>query len=179
MAVAIGQLNAASNPTKTIAWCEVLTLFCISWKAHIHGETEAPDFNPAFISTLKAITSTKFLKIFQRNHSLVAWLTSKTTNESHDFPAWDSSPQFYFNMSTSITPDSRPEGLRERHVVPTINEESSSGLSSGQDTPQNEGAEEREKKTFGRTPDGTSTSLPHYDICHCSQARVPTLHFHC
>ena len=63
-------------------------------------------------------------------------------------------------MSTSIIPDSRPDGLRERHI-PTINEESASRLSSGQNTPQSEGEEEekekeKEKKTFGRTPDGTS-----------------------
>jgi hypothetical protein len=77
-------------------------------------------------------------------------------------------------MSTSITPDSRTEGLRERHVVPTISEESSSGLSSGQDTPQNEQDEEKEKKTFGRTPDGTSEYLPHYTIYHSSQHGSPS-----
>jgi hypothetical protein len=61
-------------------------------------------------------------------------------------------------MSTSITPNTRPEGLRERHTLPTPSEESISGLSTRQDTPQNERDEDKEKKTIGRTPDGTSES---------------------
>lgn len=82
-------------------------------------------------------------------------------------------------MSTAITPDSRTEGLRERNVVPTTNEESSSGLSSGQDTPQNEGDDEKGKKTFGRTPDGTSTSLPHNTVHYCLRVGLLTIPFDC
>ena len=73
-------------------------------------------------------------------------------------------PVSHSKMSTSITPDSRPDGLRERHV-PTFNEETVSGLSSGQDTPQTEDEEEKGKKTFGRTPDGTSEFFaPQYNL---------------
>jgi hypothetical protein len=51
------------------------------------------------------------------------------------------------------------EGLRERHAGQIIREETSSGEASGQHTPQSsEYDAEKEKKTFGRTPDGTSES---------------------
>ena len=59
-------------------------------------------------------------------------------------------------MSTSITPDTRIDGLRERHTLHRLIEGSSSDLSSGQETPQDEIEEVKEMNTFGRTPDGTS-----------------------
>jgi len=59
-------------------------------------------------------------------------------------------------MSASISPALPAEGLRERHLVPAVVETSSSTVSSGQNTPQNEDDVTKEKKTFGRTPDGTS-----------------------
>ena len=70
-------------------------------------------------------------------------------------------------MSTSTSPGSRSEGLRERHIVPAILEESPSALSSRLVTPQNEVAEEgKETKTFGRTPDGTSMSSLRQQLLH-------------
>jgi phosphatidylethanolamine N-methyltransferase len=47
-------------------------------------------------------------------------------------------------------------GLRERNVPQTIREELSSGDSSGLNTPETGDDVEKEKKTFGRTPSGTS-----------------------
>ena len=52
---------------------------------------------------------------------------------------------------------SQAEGLRERHTVQTKGDDASN--SSGQNTPPSEQDGEKEKKTFGRTPNGTSTSL--------------------
>jgi phosphatidylethanolamine N-methyltransferase len=58
------------------------------------------------------------------------------------------------------------EGLRERTVQALRDEAASgSGYSSGQDTPQTENDVEKEKKTFGRTPDGTSRSYQAEAIC--------------
>jgi hypothetical protein len=82
-------------------------------------------------------------------------------------------------MSTSITPDSRTEGLRERHAVSAIIDRSSSGVSSGQDTPQNEDEAEKEMKTFGRTPDGTSTFFTPLYYPSCLQAALLTYHSNC
>lgn len=68
-------------------------------------------------------------------------------------------------MTTQSTPNPDMEGLRERNVKALPNEAASaasaasgSGNSSGQDTPQTENGAEKEKKTFGRTPDGTGIS---------------------
>jgi len=60
-------------------------------------------------------------------------------------------------MSTGTTAMSQAEGLRERHTVQTKGDDASN--SSGQNTPPSEQDGEKEKKTFGRTPNGTSTSL--------------------
>jgi hypothetical protein len=59
-------------------------------------------------------------------------------------------------MSASMSPKLQTEGLRERNV-PHGNESLSSGATSGQDTPVDKEDEEKDKKTFGRTTDGTST----------------------
>jgi hypothetical protein len=59
-------------------------------------------------------------------------------------------------MSTAIRPDSKSEALRERYVQNMRDRESSPGASSGEDTPQVEEELDKEKKTFGRTPNGTS-----------------------
>ncbi|TVY56029.1 Phosphatidylethanolamine N-methyltransferase [Lachnellula cervina] len=71
-------------------------------------------------------------------------------------------------MTTQSTPNPDMEGLRERNVKALPNEAASaasaasgSGNSSGQDTPQTENGAEKEKKTFGRTPDGTVFIVPH------------------
>ncbi|RDL31956.1 Phosphatidylethanolamine N-methyltransferase [Venustampulla echinocandica] len=53
------------------------------------------------------------------------------------------------------------DGLRERHVQTTREENANtSSTSSGQCTPRSEGDVEKEKKTFGRTPDGTIFTVP-------------------
>jgi hypothetical protein len=62
-------------------------------------------------------------------------------------------------MAEPARPALQSEGLRERHVTQAISEEASSSVSSEPATPQNESEVEKEKKTFGRTPDGTSTLL--------------------
>lgn len=54
------------------------------------------------------------------------------------------------------SPSQGPDGLRERNVAHTIREEESSGGSSGLDTPLDGDDVGKEKKTFGRTPSGTS-----------------------
>jgi hypothetical protein len=62
-------------------------------------------------------------------------------------------------MNFSTNPDSQSGGLRERNVaMPTI-ESVDSVADSGQTTPADEEDVEREQKTFGRTPDGTSKSI--------------------
>jgi hypothetical protein len=53
----------------------------------------------------------------------------------------------------SSTTPAFQEGLRERHVP---KDEEKSNSSSALDTPESEQDGEKEKKTFGRTPDGTS-----------------------
>lgn len=55
-------------------------------------------------------------------------------------------------MSTSHEPPAKADGLRERHVAPDVKVEGAT-----------EGSQElddvdKPQKTFGRTPDGTSTS---------------------
>jgi hypothetical protein len=49
-----------------------------------------------------------------------------------------------------------PEGLRERNFAQTIREEGLSSGRTGLDTPQDGDDVEKERKTFGRTPSGTS-----------------------
>jgi len=55
-------------------------------------------------------------------------------------------------MSTSHEPPAKGDGLRERHVAPDAK---SAGGVDGVDGLQEV---DKEQKTFGRTPDGTSTS---------------------
>ncbi|TVY82468.1 Phosphatidylethanolamine N-methyltransferase, partial [Lachnellula suecica] len=73
-----------------------------------------------------------------------------------------STPAYLATMASqsNILPDM--DGLRERNVQSLRNEAASSGsgYSSGQDTPQTENDVEKEKKTFGRTPDGTIFTVP-------------------
>lgn len=72
-------------------------------------------------------------------------------------------------MSTSHEPPTRAEGLRERH-----------GLSDVKDAPNVTDAGdaaaveelEKEKKTFGRTPDGTSKFLAYAPEPSASRAAV-------
>jgi phosphatidylethanolamine N-methyltransferase len=59
-------------------------------------------------------------------------------------------------MSLQPSPSRGSEGLRERNFPQTIRDEVSSGGSSGLDTPETGDDVEKEKKTFGRTPSGTS-----------------------
>jgi hypothetical protein len=67
----------------------------------------------------------------------------------------DSTPPLSGNMSVQ-TPVGGCEGLRERNATQTIREEDSSSGSSGLETPQDGDDVEKEMKTFGRTPSGTS-----------------------
>ncbi len=65
-------------------------------------------------------------------------------------------------MTAQATATEKKEGLRERHVSQAVRESDSSGESVGQATPTEKDEEatvEKEKKTFGRTPDGTGMSL--------------------
>jgi phosphatidylethanolamine N-methyltransferase len=59
-------------------------------------------------------------------------------------------------MSTATSSSTPKDGLRERTVLSAFQEPASSVEGSGQDTPQTEDEADKEKKTFGRTPDGTS-----------------------
>jgi hypothetical protein len=59
-------------------------------------------------------------------------------------------------MSTSHEPPTRAEGLRERHGLSDVKEVSSSTAAGDAAVVEDV---EKEKKTFGRTPDGTSTFL--------------------
>jgi hypothetical protein len=59
-------------------------------------------------------------------------------------------------MNPSIDTNPQNEGLRERNIAHHVNESISSSATSGQVTPKPEEDVEKEKKTFGRTPDGTS-----------------------
>jgi hypothetical protein len=68
----------------------------------------------------------------------------------------DSTPPFSANMSGQPSTIGGPEGLRERFVTQTIYEEGPSSGSSGLVTPQDGDDVEKERKTFGRTPSGTS-----------------------
>jgi hypothetical protein len=72
-------------------------------------------------------------------------------------------------MAEPASPALQSEGLRERHVAQAISEEASPSVSSELGTPQNECEVEKEKKTFGRTPDGTSTllSIMEYEKKRC------------
>jgi phosphatidylethanolamine N-methyltransferase len=54
------------------------------------------------------------------------------------------------------SPSQGSDGLRERNIAHIIREDESLGGSSGLDTPQDGDDVEKEKKTFGRTPSGTS-----------------------
>ena len=58
-------------------------------------------------------------------------------------------------MSTSHEPPAKGDGLRERHVAPDAK---SAGGVDGADGLQEVDEVDKEQKTFGRTPDGTSTS---------------------
>jgi hypothetical protein len=69
-------------------------------------------------------------------------------------------------MAEPASPALQSEGLRERHVAQAISEEASPSVSSELGTPQNESEVEKEKKTFGRTPDGTSTLLSIMDYAN-------------
>lgn len=62
-------------------------------------------------------------------------------------------------MSSAISPDSTSATLRERVVQTVRDGETSPGLGDGEDIPQSEGKLEKEKKTFGRTPNGTSNTI--------------------
>jgi hypothetical protein len=75
-------------------------------------------------------------------------------------------------MSTSHEPPAATEGLRERHAAPVSNDASSLEGTKGTEGHSNEDdVPEKEKKTFGRTPDGTGEiSCP----CYCEQRN--TLH---
>lgn len=64
-------------------------------------------------------------------------------------------------MSTSAT-DLKGEALRARNVQSMPNLESSQTGRSGESTPQTEEEMDKEMKTFGRTPNGTSKSLRLY-----------------
>lgn len=59
-------------------------------------------------------------------------------------------------MSAQSGPAGPSEGLRERKVAQDIREEDASTANSDLDTPQESDDVEKEQKTFGRTPSGTS-----------------------
>lgn len=63
-------------------------------------------------------------------------------------------------MSSAISPDSKSDALRERYVQIMRDGTSSPGASSGEDTPETEEELDKEKKTFGRTPNGTIFTVP-------------------
>jgi hypothetical protein len=60
-----------------------------------------------------------------------------------------------FNMSAPTTSSLQSEGLRERNVAPISKDESYSSPSSSDDEVEAENGFNKQKKTFGRTPDGT------------------------
>jgi hypothetical protein len=92
--------------------------------------------------------------------STTAWhITSSCVVESFErHSPVPSTPPLSANMSAQASPAAWAEGLRERNVTQAIREEESSGSSSGLDTPQDGNEAQKEKKTFGRTPSGTSKS---------------------
>jgi phosphatidylethanolamine N-methyltransferase len=61
-------------------------------------------------------------------------------------------------MSAQASLAAGVEGLRERSFAHAVREEESSGGSSGLDTPHEGDEIGKQKKTFGRTPSGTSKS---------------------
>jgi len=67
----------------------------------------------------------------------------------------NSTPPFSITMSVQAPPTAS-EGLRERNVAQTAHEEQPSSGSSAIETPQDDEDVEKEQKTFGRTPSGTS-----------------------
>jgi hypothetical protein len=58
-------------------------------------------------------------------------------------------------MSASVEPTSMGAGLRERQVTKTSSSRSDTKSTIGGSNPQVDGHAEKEKKTYGRTPDGT------------------------
>jgi len=69
------------------------------------------------------------------------------------------------------------EGLRERINVPLATVEERSATSSGLETPVDEEEElDKEQKTFGRTPDGTSKSRLHDTQTACTGVRASNAH---
>jgi hypothetical protein len=63
-------------------------------------------------------------------------------------------------MSSSATADPQSDALRERKIPAAHDGESSPVESSGANTPQTEEEIDKTKKTFGRTPNGTSKLRP-------------------
>lgn len=61
---------------------------------------------------------------------------------------------------TSLNLELQTDGLRERNLVPQISESHGSDRTDGSDTPPTDEDVEKEKKTFGRTPDGTIFTVP-------------------
>jgi hypothetical protein len=86
-------------------------------------------------------------------------------------------------MDPTIGTNPEMQGLRERNVALPVDESIKSGAMSGEITPEMEEDTKKEKKTFGRTPDGTSQSIQtriicwhiiHQEVANCSQfSRFP------
>jgi hypothetical protein len=63
-------------------------------------------------------------------------------------------------MSSAFSSDLKTDALRDRYAQRPRDADSSSDTSSGEDTPHTEEDLEKEKKTFGRTPNGTGKASP-------------------
>ena len=81
-------------------------------------------------------------------------------------------------MTSSVISDTKSQVLRDRKIQPAHDGGSSPAESSGEYTPQIEEEVTKAKKTFGRTPNGTSKPRPgvHRSIWEIAELMCASLH---